>query len=435
MHLAARTVTSTPASLSPCLLNALGPFEHAPHLAVAVSGGADSMALALMAHDWATAHGGRITALTIDHGLRAASAQEVTQVQAWLHARGIACEILRIAVPPDGNVQAAARDARYHALTQWCRTHHVLHLCVGHHADDQAETTALHGARGHTTDGDSGMPLVTQRDGVRLLRPLLTHRKTELEAYLQTQHQAWIDDPSNASDAFARNRLRGTLDVPALLHAAQAAGHTRHTRETVQAAHSAQCITLYPEGYALLDLARYRALDADSASLLLANVLRTLGGGASRPRGHETVRLHTVLIKPEACNATLAGFRIRSDGMQACFTRELARMQVTAPLPPSGSMRYDGRFHLHWRGLPDGCHIAPLGSVGKKQLDAPALSVPKGVIESLPAWWHLEEVLSVPHIAFTRPGRALADAVQLAFVPAKPLAASPFWCLNAGENT
>ena len=73
---------------------ALGPFEAEPHLAIAVSGGGDSMALVLLADQWAKAQGGQVTALTVDHGLRAESAREAAQVATWLQARGIAHEIL-----------------------------------------------------------------------------------------------------------------------------------------------------------------------------------------------------------------------------------------------------------------------------------------------------------------------------------------------------
>ncbi|MBU2090035.1 MAG: tRNA lysidine(34) synthetase TilS, partial [Alphaproteobacteria bacterium] len=74
---------------------ALGGFEPQPTLAIAVSGGADSLALTLLASDWAAAQGGRVLALTVDHGLRAEAAEEATRVAGWLSARGIAHETLR----------------------------------------------------------------------------------------------------------------------------------------------------------------------------------------------------------------------------------------------------------------------------------------------------------------------------------------------------
>lgn len=427
MHLAANPSDDPLTSHVSRMLAALGPYEPRPHLAVAVSGGADSMALALMAHDFARTHGGHITALTIDHGLRAESAHEVAQVHAWLSARGIACETLRIDVPREGNLQAAAREARYAALTAWCRAHDVLHLCIGHHSDDQAETLALHRARGDTQDGGSAMAAVFLRHGVRVLRPLLSIRKSALTQFLNHHHQPWIEDPSNTNNAFARVRLRGTLDVDALCKEAVMEGAQRSVREQAQANHAANCVTLYPEGYAVLDLATYRTLESPHATLLLADTLRALSGKPTRPRQHETLRLHEALLQREA-QATLAGFTVRSDGTHALFIRELTRMEIMPIISTSGECDYDGRFHVAWHQLPLGHHLAPLGKAGKKQWLQPPKHLPASVTETLPALWHLEEVVAVPHITPTQ------HAFSIAFAPPKPLAASPFWWLNAGVN-
>src|SRR5580700_10131771 len=139
------------------------PFEARPRLAVAVSGGADSMALALLAQRWAEARGGELTALTVDHRLREAAAGEAAQVGRWLGQRGITHRILvREDGHPRGGVQAAARDARYRLLESWCREAGVLHLLVGHHREDQAETLLLRLARGSGLDGLAGMAALAE---------------------------------------------------------------------------------------------------------------------------------------------------------------------------------------------------------------------------------------------------------------------------------
>src|SRR5579863_2293243 len=145
-------------------LDRLGPFERRPLLAVAVSGGADSLALALLASVWAKARRGRVVALTVDHRLRRESTGEARQVGRWLRRLGIAHEILTWKGPyPQGDVQAAARAARYALLEAWCHTAHCLHLLTAHHREDQVETFWLRLARGSGLDGLAAMPAEVER--------------------------------------------------------------------------------------------------------------------------------------------------------------------------------------------------------------------------------------------------------------------------------
>ena len=142
-------------------MEAAGPFEPRPFLALAVSGGSDSMALALLAQRWARRRKGRCVALIVDHGLRAESAREARLVGRRLRALGLPHRILRwTGSKPASGIQAAARSARYDLLTGWCRRHGALHLLTAHQADDQAETVALRLAHRSGEAGLASMPLV-----------------------------------------------------------------------------------------------------------------------------------------------------------------------------------------------------------------------------------------------------------------------------------
>ena len=109
-------------------------------LAVAVSGGADSLCLALLTSQIAD-----ITALIVDHGLRPESTTEANAVQQQLIQHGIEAEVLtwRAEEKPTSNIQAAAREARYKLMADWCAANDVQHILVAHHQDDQAETFLL----------------------------------------------------------------------------------------------------------------------------------------------------------------------------------------------------------------------------------------------------------------------------------------------------
>ncbi|MDE3015767.1 MAG: tRNA lysidine(34) synthetase TilS [Pseudomonadota bacterium] len=285
------------------LLAACGPFEHAPTLAVAVSGGADSMALLLLAHDWANAEGGSAVALTVDHGLRKESAEEAKQVQQWCEAWGIEQHILRIQDSgfriPDSGIQAAARDARYRLLTDWCKMHHVLHLLTAHHQDDQAETLFFRLGRGSGLDGLACMPAVSQVHGVRLLRPLLGMLKSRLKALLMEAGQPWIEDPSNQSPRYTRNRIRAHIaesENPATLSEragalAQRFGEIRNRNEHRLAVTLPEIISIFPD-HAYINLTAFLTLPPDDGMRLLAALTMTLGGRATPPRAEKLQRLH-----------------------------------------------------------------------------------------------------------------------------------------------
>jgi tRNA(Ile)-lysidine synthase len=416
-------------------LSQLGPFEQSPHLAVAVSGGADSTALCHMAHAWAKARGGRITALTVNHGLRPESAQEVVRVKAALAQAGIECEVLHITVSAQGNIQANARAARYDALTQWCKKYHVLHLLTGHHAQDLAETSLLHQARGATADGASGMACVSNFDGIRILRPMLSMRKDVLMHHLRQHNICWIEDQTNATNIYARNRLRHTgLPADALQHAIDA-GVKRYQRDTLIAEDAAQFAAIYPEGYGVISRSAFSSLPTERASLLLANMLRTISGKTTRPRHHETARLLSRLSTENTFRATLSGCSMHADTESLLVMRELSRITPFAIHSASGSARIDDRFYARWQGIASShYHIAPLGKSYRRLLIEYALalpeSVPNVVISSLMALWNLDQLRCIPHIDWAQQQGATADSFRIEFSPPKPLAASAFWCLN-----
>ena len=222
------------------LMDRLGPFEMRPHIAVAVSGGRDSLCLVLLLHRWARRRRGQITALTVDHGLRPDSAAEARTVGCWLRAHKIGHAILtwnrRNQPPPGSGLQAAAREARYRLLCGHCRDLGILHLALAHQRDDQAETFLLRLGRGSGLDELAGMAPVTERDGMRLLRPLLPVPRDRLAATLRGWGQDWIDDPTNENTAHT-HRLRRLL--PSLAEIGVSAGRLAETAAVLGQARAA----------------------------------------------------------------------------------------------------------------------------------------------------------------------------------------------------
>ena len=179
------------------LMAPLGPFEPAPHLAVAVSGGADSMALAWLARAWAAERGGRATALVVDHGLRAESAAEAAATLARLAGMGLATEAIVLHGLAHGpGLAERARAARHAALSDAAMRLGALHLLFGHHAADQAETVAMRLLAGSGAAGLAGMAALVETAALRMLRPLLDVGPGRLRATLAAAAVAWVEDPS-----------------------------------------------------------------------------------------------------------------------------------------------------------------------------------------------------------------------------------------------
>ncbi|MFL6858420.1 MAG: tRNA lysidine(34) synthetase TilS [Allosphingosinicella sp.] len=189
-------------------LAALVPAPAGP-LAVAVSGGPDSLALLLLAE---AAFPGRVRAATVDHRLRPESAGEAAFVARICADRGIPHDILDASVARAGEgLQAAAREARYAVLTAWMRERGLAWLLTAHHADDQAETLLMRLNRGSGVAGLAGIRARTPFDDAVLVRPLLGWRRDELAALVRVEGLTPIDDPSNADPAYDRVRVRRRL--------------------------------------------------------------------------------------------------------------------------------------------------------------------------------------------------------------------------------
>jgi tRNA(Ile)-lysidine synthase len=185
-------------------------------LAVAVSGGGDSMALAALLSGWCAARGISLLALTVDHGLRPESGKEARQVAKWVKAFGLKHRILNWeGEKPKTRIQEKAREARYDLMAQACRKAKITYLFLAHHGDDQMETFLFRLAKGSGLDGLSGMSALQHMEdfGIVLARPLLQVTHADLIATCEAHNIPWAEDPSNQKPEYARVRLRTARSV------------------------------------------------------------------------------------------------------------------------------------------------------------------------------------------------------------------------------
>lgn len=416
------------------LMAACGPFEPAPHIAVALSGGPDSLALTLLLKGWSQTQGGRLTALTVDHGLRAESGDEAAQVADRMRAHGIAHEILTWrGDKPASGLMAAAREARYGLLEDWCRHHDCLHLALGHQLEDQAATFLMRLARGSGLAGLAAMPAVSP-DFPRRVRPLLQIPRARLKATLRARGQDWIEDPSNDNPAFERtaatdfisgpNALGLTADRVAL--AAESLARASAAINEAVAHALSDCVTLSALGVAHIDAVQLGKAAEEVRLRALARVLVTVGGSTYTPRLERLTRLMAAIEANELGQGrTLAGCRIVPSNNGVTILREAAAIEPARPVRQTDFL-WDRRFRLTvpeslissrtmiarldtplWRALKDMHPVCARSSI------------PARVRATLPLLYDDGGPLAAPHFGFAREG--IHSPVSAHFAPARPL--------------
>jgi tRNA(Ile)-lysidine synthase len=446
-------VTGGPAALIDgaefaALMASLGPFEDSPRIAAAVSGGADSLALALLLHDWARPLGGHVTALTVDHGLRPEAAAEARFVARTLKPLGLTQQTLRRrGAKPEANISAALRRARYDLLSRCCARRGLLHLALAHHLDDQAETFLLRLGRGSGLDGLAAMSPIVELPALRLLRPLLGLPKVRLEATLRARGLSWVEDPTNRDPAQARARLRRLmpgfaregLTAARLAAVTRQLGRARAALERELARLLVRAVTLDPAGFAWLDPGPLVAAPAELGLRALARVLTTVGGAEYGPRLDSLERLHGRISAGLRAGATLGSCRVLPRRGRLLVVREARNLPVIR-LASGHKQLWDGRFELALR------RAAGSGATGKLDLGAlgdflgagawaevrraapaaAAARIPAPARAALPALSDGLGLLAVPHLGYRRPDWPATGLKSCRFRPKNALINSAF---------
>lgn len=323
------------------------PFESKPHLAIAVSGGADSMALALLSHSWARAIGGCVTALVVDHGLRDASADEARLTKERLLKLGIPSVVLPwVGNKPSSGVQAQARAARYDLMNAWCRDNDVLHLLIGHHANDQAETFMMRVQHGSGPDGLAAMATVRTLPSCRIIRPLLAFPKERLVVTIVRETVPWIEDPSNIDTKYGRVKVREELaenstDVLGIVRGAERFRRARHALEAQVSHWLARYADLRLEGYLRLSLTSVQQVHPEIRLRILSKAVIVVGGNIYPPSISSIERLDKCIRAGKG--ATLGGVRFVMDDEYVLVCRE-ARNLPSEMLINKGTLLWDQRF-------------------------------------------------------------------------------------------
>uniref|UniRef100_B0T054 tRNA(Ile)-lysidine synthase n=1 Tax=Caulobacter sp. (strain K31) TaxID=366602 RepID=B0T054_CAUSK len=312
----------------------LRPAAAAP-LAVGFSGGGDSLALLILARDWARAHGRAVLSLTVDHQLNPDSAAWTAAAVARAQALGAQARALAwTGDKPSIGLPAAARAARHALLADAAREAGARVLLLGHTADDIAEAAAMR-AEGSTVSDPrdwSPSPAWPEGRGVFVLRPLLEVGRGEIREWLSARGETWLDDPANDDLNYARARARQSLS-----------SRTSAQREDPGPTRSAVLSTVPDLRFATSGMtseetgAGYLVLPRTAPAARVAAACLCAAGTSTPPRGERLRRLVDRIRAGEDFTATLAGARIEAAGEAVSFFREPGEARRSKP-PPVGEV-------------------------------------------------------------------------------------------------
>jgi len=428
------------------LMAPLGPFEKNPLIAVAVSGGIDSMALLCLSMDWAKARGGRVVALTVDHGLRQSALMEATQVKKWAEKLGAECHLLRWqGIKPKTGIQQQARRARYDLLYQSCRDNGILHLLLAHTRDDQAETFLLRQSRLSGVDGLAAMANITAQKYCQVLRPLLSVEKNRLRATLTDCKQGWIEDPSNQDKRFQRVRIRKKMaeNPDRSFGLAEQCLNYRARRienEKKAARFAGRRVSLWPSGFARVDRDMLKTADRDCAGRVLAQLIRTVGGADYAPSPLSVKGVYEAVVSDGTTRRTLGRSRIDVKKKAVVIGREQRNVPGLENITTLSPIHWDNRFriafstHLSpqqrdkmktWMGE-GALTVAALGMDGWKNLqqqcpDINTMTMPRAHLLTLPAVFLKGKIIACGGLYVNaRDKDSVNAAIEIVFSPPEP---------------
>ena len=298
-------------------------------LAVAVSGGVDSVCLL----HWAVKIGLNVIALHVNHGLRDAADTETQYVVDLCKKLQIPCQVFYWTDDkPTTGLEAAARDARYKFMTDWCLENNIDALMIAHQADDQIETFLMNLSRGSGVSGLSAMQPESYRNGVKIVRPLLGIFRSELIKYCDENDIKYFDDEMNEDESYTRVKIRknrhlmsdklGISDSRILL----AIENLSRARDALDSNIDSLVQSVLYDDYALFSDSFLFDLPPDIGLKFIGVLIQTIGGNNYQPRLNSLVFALSKLKSD--CKFTLGHCTLRRFKNQILIVPEGAKTSI-----------------------------------------------------------------------------------------------------------
>ena len=334
---------------------------------------------------------------------------------AFASEHGIEHHILTLENPPTStNTQQHARELRYQMLSDFCQKQRILHLLTAHHADDNIETFIMRKKRSNNGEGLAGIPFIRYTNHLRLIRPLLNIGKRELVGWLTEKNIKWVEDPSNQSPSYERNRVRKELaaepiDEASITQSIHRAAMQKSAAQDAQNELAIQSLRFFKEGYLELDIECWQQFEDAHINHLLAQICYSIGKAGPPPRYRELEHLAQQLRQADSKAACLAGLQFKRISITKWrITREFAHVQPAIELQAGTIHHWDGRFEITCRKTfekettyslralgEDGLNLLRNGGLLTNSCHA---NLPRAALLTLPSIWRLDQPHYVPHI-------------------------------------
>ncbi len=313
-------------------------------LAIAVSGGCDSIALTFLIKKYFPKL--KFTALIVDHKFRKESTKEAKWVQKYLEKNNIKAIILSPASlktkQPIKVTEESLRDLRYSLIIDYCKKNKINTILTAHHLDDNIETFLMRLERGSGIDGLSSIPQKNNINTIDFIRPLLSFTKDELKNFLIQNKIKWVEDPSNESDRFTRNKIRKALAKTSdydLLRKRLSGVIENITRvsdyiKTQEEKEFQHLCKISEYGYTEINIAEFLKLHEEIAFRIIKKLLSSFSTSDIRFDNIKTIHNH--IISKKNFDITSNNTEIMSENGSIYFFPELSKIKSYAPLGEKG---------------------------------------------------------------------------------------------------
>jgi len=381
-------------------------------IAIALSGGVDSLSLTYLTRKWSIRLGVDIAALIVNHNLRLETHEETCKIIPLVRSWGVSVDLVHIDYGfflKSKSFQDDFRLERYNMIAKVCNNRGIRNLLVGHHLEDQAETCLMRYMKGSGILGLKGMSPSVPFSGIRLVRPLIFVPKVRLRSILP-QSTCWVEDTSNYSRKYIRNNIRNFMKSNLNVNSTNISKSSvkfekidkfleKHAEVTFK---KFVYVSLY--GYALMSISIFKKTESVILESVISNIIKTCSGSCYYPRYKAILGLIGKLKKPKFSGINCSGCLVSPYKGKILFTREWDMAEKTLLDSTLKKIVWDGRFSITGiPGFPKGSVLESLGNDGIKELNRMKIGVdyltcPSCVKRGLPCVRFKNTLISVPHI-------------------------------------